>query len=213
MKNLRIFFTFITIFALTALGTTVFAQQHSTPLEVDVDLTVDALTVIDASACDPIDLGTLSVHSGTIQTCTIEAYSNNAAGFTISLYGTNNGFENTINPSFEWDKLSTSTGTMDTTCTSSCTEAWGWRIANGTASEYDLVEDDLNNNQDSFDAATTWHTVNYQSFGSPSGPETFITNTSFVDASAEFDFQLGALAGNTDAGSYGDTLTFTITAT
>lgn len=190
--------------------------------QAGVTVTFDVESVTELSTCTgPLYIGEFtSVHQGKESpACNIVAYSNDPDGFTISLYGTDEGFQDTTN-TYEWDKLDSSTGDMDTSCTSNCTQAWGFRIGTGTASEYDAVQTDLDNSL-TFDAATCgtgtgkcWHTVNYQNFGPAGyvGPETIITNTGPTpDNTANFDIEIGAVLDFIPNGTYADTITLTIT--
>jgi len=184
---------------------------------------VDSVTVL--SACNLVDLGAFALNQGKYNDttpCNIIAASNNPSGFTVSIHGTNTGLKDPLS-SAEWTKMSIYTDTMDTSCTSGCTEAWGYRIKNGTASEYDAVGVDTNNPDScssscrSFDAAGYWHTLNYENIGLPgyTGADVVITNSGpTADDTANFDLELGAVSsGSTAAVDYEDTITITLTPT
>ncbi len=215
MKTLKLFITGL------ALTTTIVAAGL-VQAQADVTVTFDVDSVTELNTCSgPLNIGEFtSVHQGKESpTCNIVAYSNDPDGFTIDLYGTDEGLEDTTN-TYEWDKLDTSTGDMDTSCTSNCTQAWGFRIVTGTASEYNTVNDDANNGVNAFDASTCgtgtdkcWHTVNYQNFGPTGyvGAETIITNNGPSDKTANFDIEIGAVLDFIANGTYADTITLTIT--
>jgi hypothetical protein len=131
------------------------------------------------------------------------------------LHGTNNGFYNSAR-SFEWTKILPSDDTIDTGCSSSCDEEIGWRIDNGSVTGYDVgaVVPDTNNGTHDFDDATYWHSVNYESIGIAGmvGAETIIDQSVASSEGANFDIELGATADHyMSAGTYQDTLTFTLT--
>jgi hypothetical protein len=208
MNKLKITLTVLILTGTIIVSGVVSAQSTN----VTMDFTVDSVTEISScgSVSFPLDFG---LNEGQITPpCTITAASNAANGFYITLEGVN-----LTTGSFIWDKLSTSTGGMDTGCTSNCTEAWGFRIINATASEYSPgAEKDLNNEETSFDSnATTcgtgsepcWHTVQ-------SSPETIIidsNSTGAIERSANFDLEFGAVTDSgSDAGSYETTVTLTI---
>ncbi|MBA4336462.1 hypothetical protein C0416_01635 [bacterium] len=217
MKKIKILITGVVMVATIAIAGIASAETTSLTVTFDVD------SVTTLTACSSIDLGTFSVHQGkdnSASPCNVIAASNDPDGFEITINGTNVGLWNSATGT-DWDKLNINTGDMDTSCTGSCTEAWGFRIATGTASEYDLVEQDTNNDNKPFDAATCgggtdkcWHTVNFQNMGVPGyvGPETIITNSGPTpDDTANFDLEIGMVAGSTGAGDYQDTITLTIT--
>ena len=157
-----------------------------------------------------------SANSGQVSpSCNVDAYSNDSDGFYIEIYGGDlaHAIWGTA-----WDDIPMlTTGGMDTSCTSNCTEAWGWRIVNGTASEYTVLTDS-NNQTKSFDSNATncggdldepcWHTV--QGF---TDIETIITNGTGIANTSEFDLQFGAVTDSTTtSGNYLSTITLTITA-
>jgi hypothetical protein len=210
MNKLKITLTVLILTGTIIVSGVVSAQSTN----VTMDFTVDSVTEISScgSVSFPLDFG---LNDGQITPpCTITAASNDPDGFYIDISGTS-----FINGSFIWNKLSTSTGGMDTGCTSNCTEAWGFRIINATASEYSPgAEKDLNNEETSFDSnATTcgtgsepcWHTVQ-------SSPETIIidsNSTGAIERSANFDLEFGGVTGSgTTAGIYESTITLEITA-
>lgn len=176
--------------------------------QASVTVSFDVESVTSITTCGSITFSSTFGHDeGQISpSCNIVAYSNDPDGFTISMKGTPSGWYNDVT-SHIWTKLPTNQDTINTsTCSSGCEEAWGWRVVNGTASEYDTVNNDGDNKENPFDANSVWHTVN-------TTEEVFITNTGpTADKTANFDIELGASTHNTDAGNYGnETLTITIT--
>ena len=175
--------------------------------------TINGSLVINT--CSTVDFSSIGNDSYADDSCTINAYSNDVAGFIVSLHGTDNGFYNST-LSAEWAKLATGTGVFDITPPN--VEAWGWRIVNGTASEYSPGALDDTDNQpdpnDKFDNATYWHTVNYATSGggTPYGDENFLEQDSVISPTAEFDLAFRIVSHNTGAGNYEDTVTVTITA-
>lgn len=206
------------IIGLVMIGTVVVAGIASAA-QTSVTVTFDVDAVTGISTCTgnlPIGSFTTIDQGHVSSPCNIVAYSNDPDGFTVALNGTNDGLDDPTH-TYEWDKLSTSTADMDTSCTSSCTTAWGFRIGTGTAAEYDVVE--TGNGGKAFDAETCgggsdkcWHTVNYFDTGIPNGAETIITNSSpTADDTANFDVEIGAVMGFMPNGTYTDTITLTIT--
>jgi len=163
--------------------------------------------------CTNIDFGILDIDEYADDTCTIKAYTNNPWGFILSIQGTDDGFYDSVH-SKEWTKLATGTGSFD--ITPPTVEAWGWRIVNGTASEYSpgaLRDTDNQPYPDNkFDNADYWHTVNYETSGggTPYGDEAFFRHDSSIDSSAEFDLAFRAVTHFTSPGTYTDTITITI---
>jgi len=212
MNKLKIFKTFIIIFAVIAIGATVYAQAYSSPLEVNVDLDVDEIVVLDAGGCN-FNLGTLSVDSGETKSCTISAYANLLDGFFLTLAGTSNGlYDASITHAYA--KLSTTDDEMSAT-SGNYDEEWGWRIDNATG--YTGVQTDTDNGSNDFDAETCdlptagtspcWHTVNV-------GDEKFIDESALVTAAnGTFDLLVSAVTDNyVVEGTYQDTLTIKLTA-
>jgi hypothetical protein len=107
---------------------------------------------------------------------------------------------------------------MDTACTSNCDEEWGFRIVNGTASEYDTVETDTDNELTAFDSNLTtcgtgsepcWHTVDDVA-------ETIISHANTggaISRTANFDIEFGGVVSSwTQSGDYQADVTITIIA-
>lgn len=182
-----------------------------------MDVTVDEAIIF--STCNSVNFPLdFSTNQGQVTpACTIEAASNAVDGFDIQLHGTN--LEHTSYPGIIWDKLETTTGGMNTTCATNCTEAWGFRIANGTASQYETIKTDLDNDGKTFDSnAITcgpannepcWHTVN-----DAGGAETIISHDNkngLIDKTASFDIEFGAVTSSSAVnGNYSSTITITL---
>lgn len=184
---------------------------------MNIQTTVDSVTEISGCGSVSFPSDFTGFESGQITpACTVSAASNGASGFYIELHGTDLS-ESIYGNS--WSKLDTASGGMDTACSSNCQEEWGFRIINGTASEYETVETDTDNELTAFDSnATTcgtggepcWHTVN-----SSASPETIISHSNSsgsITRTANFDLEFGAVASNTLAGTYTSQITITITA-
>ncbi len=209
MKKIKTVIITVSLIAITAAASVASAASDT----FDISMTVDAYSTI--STCGSVAFSsTFTNDSGQISpACNITAYSNNSTGFYITLQGTNAGFHNPAIGT-EWGKLQPTDDTIDTGCTSSCSEEWGWRIKNGTPAGYatGAVQTDSNNGSRVFDAATYWHTVNYESVGSPGmvGAEKIIDQSVASSEGANFDIEFGATTDSTDAGNYTDTITLTI---
>ena len=136
MKTLKLLITGL------ALTTTIVAAGlvHA---QADVTVTFDVDSITEISTCSSIDLGTMNVDSyadNTASPCNIIAYSNDPDGFDITIHGSLNGFKHDSIVGYQWPKLDVANDTINTSCTSNCTSEWGWRIKNGTASQYDTRE-------------------------------------------------------------------------
>ncbi|MBU1446662.1 hypothetical protein KKD70_05370 [Patescibacteria group bacterium] len=145
---------------------------------INIMLTVDEYHMIDESDCttNPIDF-LLGTNEGDAKSCEIVVQTNNPDGFRLDMSGTANGLYSTTE-THALTKLLTTTGEMDTTCTSACTEAWGWRMDNvGTGYSIGAVQTDADNGGYHFNTETCgggtdpcWHTAN-------TSAETFVSQT------------------------------------
>jgi len=177
---------------------------------VNIYVTVDGYHFIDESDCTTNTLDfSLGTNEGDAQSCEIVVQTNNPDGFRLDMSGTTNGlYDSSVTATFT--KLLTTTSEMDTTCTTGCTEAWGWRMDNvGTGYTTGAVQTDTDNGTKTFDAETCgggtdpcWHTVN-------TSAETFVSqSTEIYSSDGTFDLVVGLLTSlyTADASSYAETL-------
>jgi hypothetical protein len=177
---------------------------------INVYITVEDYNLIDESDCTANTLDfALGTNEGDAQSCQIVVQTNNPDGFRLDMSGTANGLYDAAETA-TFTKLLTSTGEMDTTCTTGCTEAWGWRMDNvGTGYAIGAVQPDSDNGPKDFDEETCgggtdpcWHTVN-------TSAEVFVSQSTPIHHSeGEFDLFVGLLTSlyTADADAYVETL-------
>jgi hypothetical protein len=199
MKKFKVL---LAIVALTAVIAVASVAQAATFSLAAVVATEDQI-----GTCGSVSLGAaITADEGAAITCAITASSNNPAGTDITFDGSANGL---YNGSYEWTKLLDTDDTIDTSCSSGCTEEWGFKLSSVSGL---TVQEDTTSNPSTctggvdcydFDDATHYHTVELA--GS--------TDTLFSEAAeytGSFTVDLGAsTSSTTESGTYGETITLT----
>jgi len=186
----------IAMVAMVAVSSVAYGQATSQNAIVDVTLSdTTAFTLCGGSFTIPA-MTVMDFQEGT---CTITAGTNAVNGFEIDVYGENTGlYDGSANT---WTALAT-----DKNLIIKGTENWGYNLANAGAY---TVTTDSDNGTDSFDTASSYHTMPTSAL-----PDTVIDDAGPVSASSTFDLNVAAASdADTVPATYDDQLTVTMTLT